>query len=128
MSPISLKQQLSTLPNNANSAIVSSIFVDTLLNFLGFDAGQVYPQFPTRNRSNPVDYAASKNNDFLETQSNPYLLVEVKKRDNNASYKQAVKQLKRYLHPSSVNCKSAKWGIITNGDYIQLFRKHERVV
>jgi cellulose biosynthesis protein BcsQ len=27
-----------------------------------------------------------------------------------------------------VNCKTAKWGIITNADYLQLFRKHHKVV
>ena len=38
-----------------------------------------------------------------------------------------MEQLRGYLHPNSVNCSSAKWGILTNADYIQLFRRHGRV-
>jgi chromosome partitioning protein len=26
------------------------------------------------------------------------------------------------------NCKTAQWGIITNADYIQLFRRHGKIV
>jgi cellulose biosynthesis protein BcsQ len=69
---------------------------------------------------------------FSHTKQNPFFIIEVKKRGynldpNSNSYRRAVEQLRGYLHPNSVNCSSAKWGILTNADYIQLFRRHGRV-
>lgn len=43
-------------------------------------------------------------------------------------YQKAVLQLKRYLSPSATNCKTVRWAILTNGNYIQLFRRHGKVV
>jgi len=82
----------------------------------------------------PVDYALRHNTNgdiFLSTQSNPYLLLELKGRDINlsqgsAQYQSTVKQLKGYLLDS--NCKTVQWGIITNSVNIQLFRKHGKVI
>ena len=69
---------------------------------------------------------------FSHTKQNPFFIIEVKNRGynldpNSRPYRNAVEQLRGYLHPNSVNCSSAKWGILTNADYIQLFRRHGRV-
>jgi cellulose biosynthesis protein BcsQ len=67
----------------------------------------------------------------LHTKSNPFLLIELKGRDINLSesslkYASTVNQLKRQL--LGTNCKTAQWGIITNGSHIQLFRKHGKTI
>ncbi|MEO8891087.1 MAG: ParA family protein, partial [Coleofasciculaceae cyanobacterium] len=100
---------------------------------LGFKIMERVPQFNTGN-GGPVDYALRHNTDgniFLSTQSDPDFLLELKGRDINlsdgsAQYQSTVKQLKRYLLAS--NCKTVHWGIITNSEHIQLFRKHGKVI
>ncbi|MBW4422698.1 MAG: AAA family ATPase [Myxacorys californica WJT36-NPBG1] len=135
MPSASLQVALHDLPDGALEAVVDLNFVQrSLLEALGFDTGkgEVCPQYDTG--SGDVDYAVRKNspNDiFLRTQSNPYLLIELKGRDvslseGSASYRRAVRQIKRYLLGS--HCKTAQWGIITNSVHIQLFRKHRKVV
>jgi cellulose biosynthesis protein BcsQ len=132
MPSINLSATLQSIPHNAQEPIVDQFFATRLLEALGFNQGEVYPQYESG--AGPVDYAARKNvedNVFLNTKSNPYLLVELKGRDINlaedsASYKNTVTQLRRYLLAS--NCKTAQWGIITNSIHIQLFRKHDRVI
>ncbi|MEH1789699.1 MAG: AAA family ATPase [Nostoc sp.] len=126
-------QALTILPCGAPEPIVSSVFISELLKTLGFDITETIPGFPTGGGCNAVDYAVRKNSDdiFIKTKLNPYLLVEVKSREINlhpksAQYNSTVNQLKRYL--LAPNCKSAQWGIISNGDYIQLFRKHGKVI
>lgn len=128
-----IRQALTSLPDRASEPIVSNIFISELLKTLGFDITETVPGFSTGRGSDAVDYAVRKNSDdiFINTKLNPYLLVEVKGRDINlhpksAQYKSTVHQLKRYL--LAPNCKSAQWGIITSGDYIQLFRKHGKVI
>ncbi|MBD2513051.1 AAA family ATPase [Nostoc muscorum FACHB-395] len=129
-----IRQALINLPNGASEPIVSSVFITELLKILGFDVTETIPGFSTGNGGNAVDYAVRKNSDndtFIETKLNPYLLVEVKGRNINlhpkaAQYKSTVNQLKHYL--LAPNCKTAQWGIIANGDYIQLFRKHGKVI
>jgi len=68
---------------------------------------------------------------FLHTKNNPFLLIELKGRDINLSessprYVSTVNQLKCQL--LRTNCKTAQWGIITNGSHIQLFRKHGKTI
>jgi len=133
MDSLSLKQVLWNLPTDAQESIVSSIFIPELIKFLGFELTETVPQFATGNVSDTVDFAIRKNTEdtFISTKSNPYLLLELKGRDinlseNSAQYNKAVNQLKRYL--LAPNCKSAQWGIITNSRYIQLFRKHGKVI
>jgi cellulose biosynthesis protein BcsQ len=129
-----LKQVLQSLPDNAQESIVSSIFIPELLKTLGYEITEMVPQFGTGNGAESVDYAVRKNKGddaFLSTKSNPELLVELKSRDinlseNSTQYNSAVSKLKRYL--LAPNCKSAQWGIITNSNHIQLFRKHGRVI
>ncbi|WP_315789326.1 AAA family ATPase [Fischerella sp. JS2] len=129
-----IKQALINVPENAQESTVCSIFISELLKTLGFDVMETVWQFNTGNGGNTVDYAVRKNSDgdsFIITQSNPYLLLEAKGRNinlssNSAHYKSAVFQIKRYL--LAPNCKSAQWGIITNANHIQLFRKHGKVV
>lgn len=134
MSDLPLKQVLLSLPEEAPEASVSSRFVPELLNVLGFTQDEQSPEFPTGTGAQLVDFAARKNlgeEIFFRAPKNPFLIVEVKGRDINiatGAYTRTVNQLKRYLAPSAVNCKTAKWGIITNADYIQLFRKHGKVV
>ncbi|MEI2582087.1 ParA family protein [Scytonema sp. PRP1] len=134
MNSSKLRQVLLDLPSNAQEPIVGNIFIPSLLKLLGFDATETVPKFATGNSFGAVDYAVRKNaqNDiFVNTKSNPYLLLEIKGRDINlsgnfAQYRSAVKQLHGYLRGS--NCKSAQWGIITNSRHIQLFRKHGKVI
>ncbi|MBD1910308.1 MULTISPECIES: AAA family ATPase [unclassified Leptolyngbya] len=132
MTPISLRSALQSLPENALEAIVNRQFATKLLEALGFQAEEIYPEYPIRRMA--VDIAARKNvgdDIFINTKKNPYLLVELKGRDVNLTegsqpYKNTVQQLKRYL--LAPECHSAAWGIITNSCHIQLFRKHGKVV
>ncbi len=129
-----IKEALSILPNLASEPIVSSLFIPELLRLLGFSSLEIVPEFATGNGGNTVDYAVRKNGQddiFIETKSNPYLLLEIKGRNinlsqNSARYKATVSQLKHYL--LAPKCRSAQWGIITNANHIQLFRKHGKVV
>lgn len=129
-----IQQALISLPENASEPIVRSVFISELLKILGFDLMETVPEFSSGNGTNTVDYAVRKNSEddiFIKTKSNPYLLMEVKGRNinlnpNSAQYKATVNQLKNYL--LAPNCKSAQWGIITNSNYIQLFRKHGKAI
>lgn len=129
-----LKQAFLSLPEEAPEQIVANFFMPKLIEALGFQFDEQYPQFPTGAGLQTVDYALRKNttNDsFLHSPQNPFLIIELKGRDvnlKNGAYKKTVNQLQKYLSPSAVNCKTAQWGIITNADYIQLFRKHGQVV
>jgi cellulose biosynthesis protein BcsQ len=133
MNDQALKQALLNLPENAKESIVDRIFVPEFLTALGFGIRERVPQYNTGSRG-PVDYALRPNTNediFLATQSNPYLLLELKGRDINlsegsAQYQSTFKQLKEYLLAS--NCKTVQWGIITNSVHIQLFRKHGKVI
>jgi cellulose biosynthesis protein BcsQ len=129
-----LKQSLINLPEKAPEATVSRIFVSELLTALGFNQLDIISEFPTGQGSKAVDFAARKSieeNNFLENRDYPYLLVEVKGKDVNLSegspqYVRTVQQLKSYC--LGANCKTVNWGIITNSQHIQLFRKHGKVV
>lgn len=118
----------------APEAIVDQIFVPEFLNALGFGLMERFSQYPTGIRADKVDYALRHNTTddiFLNTKSNPYLLLELKGKDINlsegsAQYQTTVKQIKGYLLDS--NCKTVQWGIITNSVHIQLFRKHGKVI
>lgn len=126
------------LQNESNEALISSQFAQPLIKALGFSEQEQIPQFATGN--GPVDFAVRKNtsdNIFSHSRENPYLLVEIKARatsagnrinlsEGTAQYKSAVEQLKRYL--LAPRSKTAQWGIITNVDSIQLFRRHGKVV
>ncbi|NES69079.1 MAG: AAA family ATPase [Okeania sp. SIO2D1] len=122
------------LPEDANEAQVSDIFASELFNFLGFEVNERVPSFYTRSGTDPVDHALRHNmeNDiFNQTKTNPDILVELKKRNLNLApgskgYKDTFKQIKRYL--LAENCQAVKWGIITNANHIQLFRKHGKVI
>lgn len=129
----SLRDTWQNLPDNAPESIVDLHFVvPNFLEAIGFQKGEFYPQYPTGDGT--VDYAIRRNTTediFINTASNPYLLIELKGRDINlaegtAGYLSTVKQLKRYLLSS--NCRSTEWGIITNSIHIQLFRKHGKVI
>lgn len=140
LSNISWHQILDTIPANANESIISSNFIEPLLEAVGFTRQEWYPQFSTAQGGCKVDYAARKNTDgdiFLHNKTNPYILIEVKGRATNSGaiinlaegmpqYKRTKEQLKRYL--LSANCQTAEWGIITNATHIQLFRRHGKVV
>ncbi len=128
------------LPPNATESIVSSQFVEPLLDALGFNDLERHPQFKTGDGAKSVDFAARENSDgdiFLSSPNNPYLLVEVKGRaiasgatinlaEDTPHYKKTKHQIQQYL--LAPKCKTAQWGIITNANHIQLFRRHEKVV
>lgn len=129
----SLKSYLQHLPQDASHAIVSTNFAPYLISYLGFSTTEIIPQYDTGG-GGITDFATRRNleNDiFLQTKSNPFLLIELKDRytnltENSPSYKATVNQLKRQLLGN--NCKAAQWGIITNGSHIQLFRKHGKII
>ena len=129
----SLKPYLQHLPQDASEAIVSTNFAPYLISYLGFSTTEIIPSYDTGG-GGITDFATRRNleNDiFLQTKSNPFLLIELKGRDinlteNSPSYKATVNQLKRQLLGN--NCQAAQWGIITNGSHIQLFRKHGKII
>lgn len=130
---INLGKVLSNIPANASEAIIALNFASPLLNALGFEGKEIYPQYPDGN-GKLVDRAARKtigDDIFLFTKSNPYLLLELKGKDINlaqgsSQYHSTVKQLKQYL--LAPNCRQAQWGMITNSTHIQLFRRHGKVI
>lgn len=129
----SLKPYLQHLPQNASEAIVSTNFAPYLISYLGFSDKERIPQYDTGG-GGITDFATRRNleNDiFLQTKSNPFLLIELKGRDinlteNSPSYRATVNQLKRQLLGN--NCQAAQWGIINNSSHIQLFRKHGKTI
>jgi cellulose biosynthesis protein BcsQ len=129
----SLKSYLEDLPQDAREAIVSTNFARYLISYLGFSTTEIIPSYDTGG-GGITDFATRRNlaNDiFLQTKSNPFLLIELKDRytnltENSPGYKATVNQLKRQLLGN--NCKAAQWGIITNGSHIQLFRKHGKTI
>ena len=122
------------LPEDASEALVNQIFASELFNFLGFEVNERVPSFSTGKGSESVDHALRHNTEndiFSQTKTNPDILVELKKRNLNLAadspdYKKTVVQIQRYLEAE--NCKTVKWGIITNANHIQLFRKHGKVI
>lgn len=127
-----LRLALQRLPDNAPEPVVGQLFATVLLESLGFESGEIHPEFNTGD--GPADLAARKtigDDVFLYTRKDPYLYVELKGRDSNLAigtshYKSAVSQIKRYL--LAPNSQNSQWGIITNSSHIQLFRKHGKVV
>lgn len=136
MTDSDLKKAWQNLPENAPEKLIDKILMPSMLNALGFSSDEWHPQFATGRGNDTVDFSARRNNDesdiFVYTQTNPFVLLEIKGRNVNlkrgSDYTDTVEQIKRYLHPSAQNSLTAKWGIITNGDNIQLFRRHGRVV
>jgi cellulose biosynthesis protein BcsQ len=129
----SLKSYLQDLPQDASQAIVSTNFARYLISYLGFSTTERIPEYDTGG-GGITDFATRRNlaNDiFLQTKSNPFLLIELKDRytnltENSPGYKATVNQLKRQL--LGTKCQAAQWGIITNGSHIQLFRKHGKII
>lgn len=129
---IEIEAVLANLPSNAQKSIVSTIFMPTLFKTLGFNETTIFPKYNTE--CGYVDFALRPHQDneiFLQTGTNPSVLVEISGRNINlregtAQYKTVVSQLKTYL--LSPKCKSAAWGIITNSCHLQLFRKHGKVI
>lgn len=129
----SLREKLERIsPTERVERVVVQHFASPLLQALGFDDLEIRYEFETG--CGQVDLAARKNEDpedtFFNSQRNPYLLLEAKSRVVNLKegsyYRDAVCQIESYL--LGENCKSAKWGIITNANNIQLWRKHGKVV
>ena len=122
------------LPEDSSEQQVSHIFASELFNFLGFELNERVPSFSTGSGNESVDHALRHNrsNDiFSQTKTNPDVFVELKARNVNLAadstqYKKTVLQIKRYL--LAENCQTVKWGIITNANHIQLFRKHGKVI
>lgn len=129
----SLREKLERIsPTERVERVVVQHFAVPLLQALGFDDSEIRYEFETG--CGQVDLAARKNGDpedtFFRSPKNPYLLLEAKSRAVNlregSCYRDVVCQIESYL--LAKNCKSAKWGIITNANNIQLWRKHGKVV
>lgn len=132
-----LQHALRVLPEDASESIVSNIFSPKLFEALGFQQGETVPQFKVQSLGgSAVDYALRKNTStddiFLQTKKNPNVLVELKGRNcdlspGSKSYIETQQQLETYLlAPKCIH--SAQWGILTNANHIQLFRKHGRAI
>ncbi|MFS8837213.1 AAA family ATPase [Synechococcus sp. R6-5] len=128
-----LREKLERMsPTERVERVVVQHFASPLLQALGFDDSEIREEFETG--CGQVDLAARKNGDpedtFFRSPKNPYLLLEAKSRAVNlregSCYRDVVCQIESYL--LAKNCKSAKWGIITNANNIQLWRKHGKVV
>jgi cellulose biosynthesis protein BcsQ len=132
--PSPLQLALASLPADASEPIVCQNFIRAaLLPSLGFSSAEIIPEYNTGD-GGIADFAARKNignEAFLHTSNNPLLLIEAKKRgfsiaQNTPGYENTVRQLKSQL--LGTNARSAQWGIITNANHIQLFRKHGKVI
>ena len=135
MNQSALQNALSSLPENAPESMVNQFFMPVLLEALGFAADEYVPEYRTGRGSDKVDFAARKNTTedrFLSNPVAPFLIVETKARTIKFTqlqrYQTTVEQLKRYLSHDAKKCRSVSWGIITNADSIQLFRKHDKVI
>lgn len=140
MSQLNWSDILDSIPINAIEPIVEAQFVRPLLEALGFNNQEQFPQFPTGKGGEKVDFAARKNKDgdtFLFAPTNPYLLVEAKGQaihkggiinlsEGTPTYLATREQITKYL--LAPNCQTAQWGIITNSTHIQLFRRHGKIV
>lgn len=133
----SLTQAWLNLPPVINENNIISLWLSPyVLPALGYDGnkGEIFEQFNTG--KGIVDIGAKVSSDsftLLKFPHNPSLIIEVKKRKFDLSfgsqdYEKAVEQLKRYLSPQAVNCAETQWGILTNANHIQLFRRHGKVI
>ena len=136
MSP--LQEAWLSLPPDANEQTIAALLMrKAVFPFWGFQDNEICEQYGTGKGGDTVDIAVRKNSGsddiFSHTKTNPFLVVELKKRPSDLAsrknpYKAVVKQLKRYLDPAATNCATAQWGIISNGNCIQLFRRHGKVI
>lgn len=139
---------LKQLPDDAMEPVVCNNFIAYFLNYLGFDSlTDIYQQYPTGKGLKKVDYAIRKSNpsrnNFVSSATNnplkscPEIILEAKGRASGsgipinltfgmAAYKKSVKQLTEYL--LEPNCRSVQWGILTNANHIQVFRKYGKII
>ncbi|MBE9174263.1 AAA family ATPase, partial [Synechocystis salina LEGE 06155] len=132
------KAWLSLSPNADEQDIAGLLVIPEILSRLGYlyKEGEIKEQYKTGKGGQKVDIAAKKNSDdiiFSHTLTDASIIVELKSRNidlttGSKDYQSAVRQLKRYLEPDAVHCQQVKWGVITNANNIQLFRRHGRVV
>lgn len=116
-------------------AVVGPI-IESLLETLGFGALDRTPQFKTSSTPKRVTdiacrYPDINGNRFFSQQKDPFLLVEIKATKSQFSldhsdYWDALKQLKEQLQGS--HCQSARFGMLSNGWELQVFRRHRKVV
>lgn len=133
MLSLNLPDSLQNLSKDALEADVRHQFVmPALLGALGFSQNEVLSDYNTGDGQ--VDHAARKNRKddiFSQTKSDPHLIIELKNRsidlsNGSTQYKRTLNQLKKYLLAPA--CKKTKFGLITNGTHLQLFRKHGKVI
>ncbi len=141
---IDLVDLLNRLPIDAKEPIVRNNFIDYFLQYLDFNPlTDIFQEFPTEKGTKVVDYALCKSDPDLpfislsSKNSLPKIILEAKGRATEggpinlsfgtADYKKTVKQITEYL--LEPNCiKSVQWGIITNANHIQVFRKHGKTI
>lgn len=127
---------LSLSPDANEPEIAARLIRPVILKIFGFGIDEICEQYSTGSGKDTVDIAVRKNtpeDNFSHTKQGARLIIEIKNRSLDLSskttpYKNAVQQIKRYLHPSATNCKQLKWAILTNANHIQLFRRHGRVI
>jgi len=135
----SLKEAWLSLSPNANEQeIARRLVIPEILSRLGYNDqnNEIAGEYKTGIGSQAVDIAAKKNSEdniFTHNPTGASIIVELKSRNIDLStdskdYKSVVRQLKRYLHPDAIHCRQVKWGIVTNSNNIQLFRRHGRIV
>ena len=142
--PPDLAQLLKQLPIDAPEPTVCANFIRYFLEYLGFNPlTDIIPEFSTGEGNKQVDYALRKSDltsPFISLSHKnglPEIILEAKGRATEAGflnlsygtakYKSTVRQLMGYFKDPHCR-KSVKWGIITNGNHIQVFRKHGKAI
>ena len=142
--PPDLAQLLEQLPIDAPEPTVCANFIRYFLEYLGFNPlTDIIPEFSTGEGNKQVDYALRKSDSttpfisLSHKNSLPEIILEAKGRATEAGflnlsygtakYKSTVRQLMGYFKDPHCR-KSVKWGVITNGNHIQVFRKHGKAV
>ncbi len=120
---------------NDEGNVVAPI-ITSLLETIGFSNLDRIPQFVAQSRPRRIADIACRypdllGNSFFNNQQNPFLLVEMKStsyslRPENKAYWDLLKQLKEQL--SGDRSQDAKFGLISNGWELQLFRRHHKVI
>lgn len=130
------KTWLALSPEAIEGDILTQFIIPALLPSWNFEGNEFCIEYLTGKGGHKVDLAVRKNtttDNFAHSKTNPFLIIELKKRmldisTGSKDYQKAIVQLKRYLDSSATNCKTVRWAILTNTNYIQLFRRHGRVV
>lgn len=110
--------------------------IESFLELLGFNQLDRIPQFRANSSPNRITdiacrYPDAQGNRFLSTRQDPLLLVELKPtgtqlNTEHRDYWEALRQLREQL--LGTHCTKTRFGLLTNGWSVQLFRRHRKVI